>query len=249
MTIPTRDRKLIWARAGGTCTLCKNHVTADAKGADRDVVLGEEAHIVSEQPNGPRFRPMPLQEVDAYANLLLACPSDHKIIDEQVSYYTEQRLLTLKKEHEQWVKDHLSPEIVAIRIRDPQAGKPVTLRRMDSGKALMNALEHTLAMHRDHPEPQSVKEAELVGDFFQNISDCRDIWVEIELSEQIRAAFTISEGIDRLREAGLLVYAGVRNQIIEGGVRPPAPWLIAYVVLFRSEDEAIKADTNSEQSS
>jgi len=100
MTIPTRDRKLIWARAGGTCTLCKNHVTADAKGADRDVVLGEEAHIVSEQPNGPRFRPMPLQEVDAYANLLLACPSDHKIIDEQVSYYTEQRLLTFFIEHQ-----------------------------------------------------------------------------------------------------------------------------------------------------
>ena len=104
-------------------------------------------------------------------------------------------------------------------------------------------------MHRDHPEPKSINEVELIGNFFQDISDYWDIWEEIEPSEQIRAAFTISEGINHLREAGLLVYAGVRYQIIEGGVQPPASWPVAYVVLFRNEDEAIKADTNSEQSS
>jgi hypothetical protein len=36
---------------------------------------------------------MPTKEVDTYANLLLLCPSDHKIVDEQVTYYTEQRLI------------------------------------------------------------------------------------------------------------------------------------------------------------
>src|SRR5947209_12871100 len=101
MPITTRDRKLLWARAGGMCALCKSHLTADAKSGDRDVVLGEEAHIVSEEPNGPRYLPMPIKEVDAYANLLLLCPSDHKIVDEQVTYYTEQRLQALKCEHEQ----------------------------------------------------------------------------------------------------------------------------------------------------
>ena len=53
-------------------------------------MLGEEAHIVSEEPNGPRFRPMPRKEVDSYTNLLLLCPSDHKIVGEQVNRYTEQ---------------------------------------------------------------------------------------------------------------------------------------------------------------
>ena len=95
MPITTRDRKLLWARAGGVCTLCKSHLAENAKGDDRDVVLGEEAHIVSEEPNGPRFRSMPTREVDAYTNLMLLCPSDHKIVDEQVTYYTEQRLYGL----------------------------------------------------------------------------------------------------------------------------------------------------------
>ena len=71
MPITTRDRKLLWARAGGTCALCKSYLTANAKSGDKDVVLGEEAHIVSEEPNGPRFRPMPRKEVDAYVNLIL----------------------------------------------------------------------------------------------------------------------------------------------------------------------------------
>jgi hypothetical protein len=30
---------------------------------------------------------MPAKEVDAYTNLMLLCPSDHKIVDEQVTYY------------------------------------------------------------------------------------------------------------------------------------------------------------------
>src|SRR5260370_38582887 len=132
MPITTRDRKLLWARAGGTCALCKSQLTADAKSGDKDVVLGEEAHIVSEEPNGPRFRPMPTKEVDAYANLLLLCPSDHKIVDEQVTYYSEQRLQALKREHEQWGKDRIASTIPAIKIRDPEAGKPGILLPIDT---------------------------------------------------------------------------------------------------------------------
>src|SRR5436190_22456249 len=113
MPISTRDRKLLWARAGGVCTICKSHLTEEAKGDDRDVVLGEETHIVSKEPNDPRYRPMPAKEVDTYANLLLLCPLHHKVVDGQVTYYTEQRLHDLKREHERWVKDKISPAIPA----------------------------------------------------------------------------------------------------------------------------------------
>jgi hypothetical protein len=182
MPISVRDRKLLWSRAGGACALCKSHLTADAKRGNRDVVLGEEAHIVSEEPNGPRYRPMPRKEVDSYANLLLLRPSDHKLVDEQVTYYTEQRLQTLKRKHEWWVKDRVSSTIPAIKIRDPEAGKPVMLQRIDTGKELMNVLAHTLATHHDNPEPRSIEEAERIGGFFQSVTDYRDIWDEIEPS-------------------------------------------------------------------
>src|SRR6266849_1635384 len=241
MLITVRDRKLLWACAGGTCALCKSRLTADAKSGDKAVVLGEEAHIVSEEPNGPRFRPMPRKEVDTYANLLLLCPSDHKIVDEQVTYYTEQRLQTLKREHEQWVKDRVASTIPAIKIRDPDAGKPVMLQRIDTGKELMNVVAHTLAAHHDNPEPRSIEEAELIGGFLQNASDYSDIWDEIEPSGRIQAEFTLSGEITRLREAGLVVYAGVKQHVIEGGVNAPEPWPVAYIVIRRSDDESIKA--------
>ena len=241
MPITTRDRKLLWARAGGTCAICKSHLTADAKSGDKDVVLGEEAHIVSEEPNGPRFRPMPRKEVDAYANLLLLCPSDHKIVDEQVTYYTEQHLQTLKREHEKWVKDRVSSTIPAIKIRDPEAGKPVMLQRIDTGRELMNVLAHTLALHCDNPEPRSIEEAELIGGFFQSTTNYTDIWADIEPSRRIKAEFSMSEEITWLREAGLVVYAGVKNHVIEGGVKAPEPWPVAYIVIRRSDDESSKA--------
>ncbi len=241
MPITTRDRKLLWARAGGACALCKSHLTADATSGDRDVVLGEEAHIVSEEPNGPRFRPMPRKEVDSYANLLLLCPSDHKIVDEQVTYYTEQRLQTVKREHEQWVKDRVSATIPAIKIRDPEVGKPVMLQRVDTGKELMNIVAHTLAAHHDNPEPRSTEEAELIGGFLQDVTYYIDIWDDIEPSGHIQAEFSMSGEITRLLEAGLVVYAGVKEHVIEGGVEASAPWPVAYIVIRRSDDESIKA--------
>jgi hypothetical protein len=241
MPITTRDRKLLWARAGGICALCKSQLTADAKSGDRDVVLGEEAHLVSEEPNGPRFRPMPKKEVDAYANLMLLCPSDHKIVDEQVTSYTEQRLQTLKREHEKWVKERVSATIPTIKIRDPEAGKTVMLWLIDTGKELMNVVAHTFAAFHDHLEPRSSEEAERIGEFFQNTSDCIDIWDDIGPSGRIEAEFTMSEEIARLREMGLVVYAGVKNHVIEGGVEASAPWPVAYIVIRRSNDEAIRA--------
>ncbi len=204
-------------------------------------MLGEEAHIVSEEPNGPRFRPMPRKEVDSYANLILLCPSDHKVVDEQITYYTEHRLQTLKREHEQWVKDRVSPTIPAIKIRDPEAGKPIMLQRIDTGKELMNVLAHALATHHDNPEPRSSEEAELIGDFLQSATDCIDIWDDIEPSGRIQAEFSMSEELTRLREAGLVVYAGFKQHVIEGGVGAPAPWPVAYVVIRRSGNESIKA--------
>ena len=241
MPITVRDRKLLWARAGGTCALCKSQLTAYAKSGDKDVVLGEEAHIVSEEPNGPRFRPMPRKEVDSYANLLLLCLSDHKIVDEQVTYYTERRLQTLKREHEQWVKDRVSSAVQAIKIRDPEAGKPVMLQRIDTGKELMNIVAHTFAAHHDNPELRSAEEAELIRGFFQDVTDYIDIWDDIEPSGHIQAEFSMSGEITRLREAGLVVYAGVKKHVIEGGVKEPEPWPVACIVIYRKGDESIKA--------
>ena len=243
MSIADRDRKLLWARAGGACALCKRRLTADARGADRDVVLGEEAHIVSEEPNGPRFRPMARKEVDSYGNLLLLCPEHHKIVDEQVTSYTEHRLQILKREHEQWVTDRISATVPAIKFRDAEPGKPLTLQRIDTGKELMHVVVHTYAVAHDNPEPRSSEEAELVGGFFQNTIDYSEVWDDIGPSARIQAEFSMSEEIRRLRDEGLVVYAGIKMRVLEGGIGGPTPWPVAYVVIYRSDDETIRAES------
>jgi hypothetical protein len=240
MPITTRDRKLLWARAGGICTLCKSRLTEDAKGGDRDVVLGEEAHIVSEEPNGPRFRPMPKEEVDTYANLMLLCPSDHKIVDEQVTYYTEQRLQALKLEHEQWVQYRFYPTPPPIRVRDPEAGKPIALRLINTGKELMYFATHKHDTRHSSPEPRSAEEAELMSAFLQCVTDYNDIWDDIGPNGRIQAEFSMTEEIAQLREAGLVVYAAARNHVLEGGVGGPSSWSVAYIRIDRSVNEADK---------
>jgi hypothetical protein len=238
MPTTDRDRKLLWGSAGNTCALCKCRLREDAKGADRDVVLGEEAHIVSEAPNGPRFRLLPRDQVDAYANLLLLCPSDHKKVDEQVTHFSEQRLLTIKREHEQWVKDRLSATMPQIKIRDPEPDKPMVLQRIETGKQLMNVVAHTVAEKHDHPEPRSAEEAELMGGVFQNAIDYSDLWDDIGPSGRMQAEFSISKDIDRLREAGFAVYAGAKNHVLEGGMDGTAPWPVSYIVIRRHTDES-----------
>lgn len=121
------------------------------------------------------------------------------------------------------------------------------LQRIDTGKELMNVLAHTLATHHDNPEPRSSEEAELIGGFLQNASDYRDIWDEIEPSGRIHAEFSMSGEITRLREVGLVAYAGVKKHVIEGGVKAPEPWPVAYLVIRRSDDKSIKASPTEKQ--
>lgn len=110
--ILNRDLKLLWGRAGNRCALCKRELVHDKTDLDRDVVVGEEAHIVSASPNGPRGDdPLPLEKRYFYENLMLLCREDHKIIDEQVNTFTVDRLHRIKEDHEAWVRVKLTDAI------------------------------------------------------------------------------------------------------------------------------------------
>ena len=93
MAITDRTRKLLWGSAGGRCAICGRMLTEAPAEPDPAVVVGEECHIVSEKPDGPRYRPLELAQVNAYDNLILLCPSDHEIVDKQPLHYSEERLL------------------------------------------------------------------------------------------------------------------------------------------------------------
>lgn len=101
-------RKRLWGRAGNRCAFaeCRQELIEDAEEAHGDVVVGEEAHIVAREEDGPRGQSsLPLgKERDEYSNLVLLCSRHHTIIDSAPEVYTVAKLLDLRAAHEKWVR-------------------------------------------------------------------------------------------------------------------------------------------------
>lgn len=109
--IKQKDIKLLWGRAANRCSICRIELTNDLALKAGAIAIGEQAHIVAEEPGGPRgvSRLTPEQR-NSYANLILLCPTCHTKVDhrEGQSDYSIERLHLLKTEHEEWVRERLS---------------------------------------------------------------------------------------------------------------------------------------------
>lgn len=65
---------------------------------DEGVVVGEVCHITASRPDGPRYNPnLSAEERDSFANLILFCPTHHKIADSDPGRYTPELLQDLKQ--------------------------------------------------------------------------------------------------------------------------------------------------------
>jgi hypothetical protein len=109
MAILDRDLKLLWGRAAGRCSICKTRVTEDKQTVADAFPFGENAHIVSEKPNGPRGDEPILDSLrNSYLNLILLCPTCHTKIDKAPEDYSVKNLQQLKADHEKEM-DRLYP--------------------------------------------------------------------------------------------------------------------------------------------
>jgi len=99
-TITDKTRKLLWARSGNRCALCGRRLTEAATTLDPAVVVGDECHIVSKAPDGPRHDPFFAADPDGYDNLLLLCSADNRMVDTQLGTYSVEKLKQLKANHE-----------------------------------------------------------------------------------------------------------------------------------------------------
>lgn len=99
MGITEQTRKILWAKSGNKCALCKQDVVLKIGGTNANhVVIGEECHIVSPKEGGPRHREM--ENYDTYDNLIILCANHHSLIDKSIDKYSEKYLKELKKKHE-----------------------------------------------------------------------------------------------------------------------------------------------------
>lgn len=113
MAIDARTRQILWGKAGAICTFpdCRRRLVRDASTNDREVLVGEIAHIVAQSPGGPRRDvDVPGGDIDGYTNLILFCHEHHELVDQQHHTYSVERLLQFKNDHEEWVRIRLSKD-------------------------------------------------------------------------------------------------------------------------------------------
>src|SRR2546421_10693407 len=96
------DRKRLWARGGNQCAWpgCRQEgVDGSVESATHGLIIGEEARIVSEADDGPRGNSaMSMAERNAYANIILLCPTHHTFIDkEEGIHYSVELLQEMKR--------------------------------------------------------------------------------------------------------------------------------------------------------
>jgi hypothetical protein len=107
MGISLRTHKILWARSGGKCSICKNDLIQDHTEQNDDLsVIGDEAHIIARNESFTRgdYEPLSPEERDQYSNLILLCKNHHKQVDDQPHEFSVDKLREIKRAHEEQVK-------------------------------------------------------------------------------------------------------------------------------------------------
>lgn len=238
MSITDKTRKVLWGRSGSLCAFCKAHLVIDASSIDSESVVGDECHIISGVPNGPRHDPnFDPDVIDSIGNLVLLCRVHHKLVDDQSETFKAETLRQLKNNHEKWVKEKLgkSDEPEPVRIVRNSSEIPQHLFLISSAKALLDFASDCHGRYDDYPDDLSEAALDCVGSFLQNLTDWVDHGIN-EPSERISAQKSLAESMSELDQAELRVYAAREKQQLRGGVVAPTAFYALHLRIVRRDD-------------
>lgn len=113
---------------------CSHELLANIDGVV--AVIGEEAHIRSGQANGPRYDPgYSRAQIDTYDNLILLCPSHHRLVDKEDGRgFSIQELEEMRSRHE------------AAMSASRSAGDEACQRRLERLAATVEVWEDTMLL-------------------------------------------------------------------------------------------------------
>src|SRR5262245_6838655 len=242
MPISEKTRKILWGRSGNRCAMCRQQLVVDPTETDSESVVGDECHIISGAKNGPRYDPtFPPENLDEVSNLILLCRVHHKMVDDQRETYTAEILRSIKANHEHWVEEKLrdKPQIPPVQIKRIKSEIPTHLPAIVSGKELFNLAMDCHGSYQNYSDDLDDEETDLIGRFFQTISDRMDLSDVLEPIERVHAAKSLDDDIKSLRSRGFRVFAAVENQRLEGGVSAPSVLRFLHLWVVRETDPSI----------
>ena len=185
MAIADRTRKMLWARSGNRCAICRTELTFDSSESVEHAVVGEECHIRARRAGGPRFDPKLLAaEIDEYGNLILLCATHHKQVDDQVSQFDVDRLIALKKAHEVWVRSRLDPgpNKFSAQLDD--------LEVIADGWTLLNMMIGTHASEYSYSQPKTREETEALARFADTVHEWGEIGMDLTPGQRLERVAT-----------------------------------------------------------
>src|SRR5713101_6271878 len=107
--IPPKIVLQLWVRAGGRCEFpgCNEVLWRDGL-TFAEINNAYVAHIIADSPDGPRGDPqLSPKLVKDFSNLMLLCPTHHKLIDDHPDTYLVTLLQEYKRMHEERI-EHLT---------------------------------------------------------------------------------------------------------------------------------------------
>lgn len=235
MAITDKTRKTLWARSGNRCAMCRVELVAEKNEHDRNLNLGDECHIISEKPNGPRHIPNYDKDYDDYENLILLCKNHHRTIDELWETYTADLLKTIKGNHESWIKD-------AIDKADGKIKPPKILQRITTGKQIVDIIREVAGYQFDHDEFNSQEETDFVSDFLQNIQEWGELsgFGDFEIGRQVQLAFDLNKDLEELEKRGFYLFGErKRSKMTNANKDDLGVWDIAVLVVLRQDNPQI----------
>ena len=239
MAITDRTRKILWIKAGGRCSICQEQLATDATNKDEPSVFGEECHIIAQSPGGPRAAN--IADVDSYENLILLCRKHHKQVDDQRSHFTVERLIAIKRRHEEREADRSGPVRL---IPDPTKSMSKILKLCLTGETLWQAVDGSFSFTPSWPAGLSDEQGEAVDNLLDELQDWMDIAGELSYKEKRQAAKTLGEHLKRLSNVGLFVGIRDRHMLLTGGVSgEPSSWR-GFDIEFQPVDAAQLADAD-----
>ncbi len=107
------DIKLLFTKSGNRCSFPK----CRAPMALGDTLVGEVCHIKGARPGSARHDPAQ-QPVERHSrsNLILLCPTHHTVIDDDDESYSVERLIQMKRAHEETATNVAEDEVDRLTI-------------------------------------------------------------------------------------------------------------------------------------
>jgi hypothetical protein len=237
MAITDKTRKTLWARSGNRCAMCRIEIVAEQNEHDKNLNIGDECHIVSSQPNGPRHIPNYKKDYDSYDNLILLCKNHHRTIDELWETYTIDLLETVKKNHESWIRT-----VIDNAHKNSKADMPKFLPRLTTGKQIVDIVCDAHAYQFDHDEFKSQEEADFISGLLQNIQDWGEVsgFGDFEIGKRVQLGCELNRDIEELENRGFFIFGERRRSKMTNANKDDlGVWDIATIVILRQDNSAI----------